>query len=107
MWLALNDMYSVSDDGFVMNHLTGKILVLQDDRRGYYRVDIKGRHRKVHQLIASRFLPAPTEEDLVIDHIDRDRRNNNAGNLRWVSRSVNNSNRTPPLCSKCKCANSS
>jgi len=106
MWLALNDKYSVSDDGFVMNHLTGKLLVLQDDRRGYYRVDIGGKHRKVHQLIASRFLPSPTEEGLVIDHIDRDRQNNNAGNLRWVTRSVNNSNRSPTLCSRCKCANS-
>lgn len=107
MWLALNDMYSVSDDGLVMNHLTGRILKLQDDRRGYYRVDIKGKHRKVHQLIADRFLPAPTEENLVIDHIDRNRRNNNASNLRWVSKSVNCSNRTPPLCSRCKCLSSS
>lgn len=106
MWLTLNDMYSVSDDGFVMNHLTGQILKLQDDRRGYYRVDIKGKHRKVHQLIADRFLPAPTEENLVIDHIDRDRRNNHASNLRWVTRKVNSQNRTPYLCSKCKSSSS-
>jgi len=106
MWLALNDMYSVSDDGLVMNHLTGKILKLQDDRRGYYRVDILGKHRKVHQLIAERFLPGPTEENLVIDHIDRDRKNNQASNLRWVSKSVNCKNRTPPLCSRCKASSS-
>jgi len=106
MWLALNDMYSVSDDGFVMNHLTGKILKLQDDRRGYYRVDIFGKHRKVHQLIAERFLPAPTEENLVIDHIDRNRRNNTASNLRWVSRKVNSQNRSPFVCSKCKASSS-
>jgi hypothetical protein len=106
MWLTLNDMYSVSDDGFVMNHLTGKILKLLDDRRGYYRVDIKGKHRKVHQLVAERFLPGPTEPGLVIDHIDRNRQNNNASNLRWVTKSVNSSNRTPPLCSRCKASSS-
>ena len=105
-WLALNDDYSVSDEGYVMNTRTGHILRNQDDRRGYCRIDIYGKHRKVHQLIAARFLPAPTEEGLVIDHIDRDRHNNRAANLRWVTRSVNNSNRTPPLCSNCKCSTS-
>jgi hypothetical protein len=100
-WLTLNHQYSVSDEGLVMNHLTGKILKCYDDRRGYDRVDIFGKHKKVHRLVAERFLPAPTEEGLVIDHIDHNRRNNNASNLRWVSISVNNRNRKPPVCSKC------
>jgi hypothetical protein len=102
-WLSYDETYSVSEEGYVMNHKTGKILFNQDDRRGYDRVDINGKHRKVHQLVAARFLPAPTEEGLIIDHIDRDRRNNHASNLRWATRSVNNSNRSAPLCSSCKC----
>lgn len=85
-----------------MNHLTGKILKNHDDRRGYYRVDICGKHKKVHRVVAERFLPAPTAEGLVIDHIDRNRKNNNASNLRWVTQSVNVLNRSPPMCSKCK-----
>jgi len=105
MWLAINERYSVSDDGFVMNLLTGKILKNHDDRRGYDRVDIGGKHRKVHRLVAERFLPAPTQEGLVVDHIDRNKRNNNASNLRWVTQSVNVLNRSPPVCSRC--ANSS
>ena len=92
-WLPLDQKYSVSDDGFVMNNVTGRILVPQDDRRGYYRVDIGGRHRKVHRLVADRFLPCPTEEGLVVDHIDRNRLNNCASNLRWVSIAENNRNR--------------
>jgi hypothetical protein len=98
LWLPLDDKYSVSDEGYVMNHRTGHILALQDDRRGYARVDLHGKHRKVHRLVASRFLPAPVASplgcNLVIDHIDRDRLNNCPSNLRWVSVSVNNRNRS-------------
>jgi hypothetical protein len=94
-WLALDDDYSVSDEGYVMNNRTGHILRNQDDRRGYCRIDIHGRHRKVHRLIAERFLPAPTEPNLVVDHIDCNRMNNAASNLRWVNHSVNARNRKP------------
>jgi len=90
LWLPLDDKYSVSDDGLVMNRRSGHILALQDDRRGYARIDMYGKHRKVHHLVASRFLPAPVEEGLVVDHIDRNRLNNNASNLRWVTTRVNN-----------------
>lgn len=99
MWLPLNHKYSVSDDGYVMNHITGRILKPQDDRRGYARIDLFGKHQKVHRLVASRFLPAPTEEGLLIDHIDRNRLNNDVSNLRWASHLVNNQNRTPRVTS--------
>lgn len=93
-WLPLDDKYSVSDEGYVMNRATGHILKPSDDRRGYYRVDIGNKHRKVHRLVAERFLPSPTQEGLVVDHIDRNRLNNCASNLRWVSIGENNRNRT-------------
>ena len=92
MWLSLNNGYSVSNDGYVMNEKTGRILTPQDDRRGYARVDLYGKHKKIHYLVASRWLPAPTEEGLVIDHIDGNRLNNKVENLRWVTQKVNMSN---------------
>ena len=94
MWLPIDNQYSVSDDGLVMNHRTGKILKPEDDRRGYERVSMWGRHQKVHRLVAKRFFPAPTcrHEAIVVDHIDRDRMNNNANNLRWVSHRENSRN---------------
>ena len=93
MWIPIDHQYSVSDDGLVMNHRTGKILRPEDDRRGYERVSLWGRHQKVHRLVAKRFLPAPTCEAVVVDHMDTDRKNNNVSNLRWVSYSENSRNR--------------
>ena len=97
MWLPIDNQYSVSDDGHVMNTRTARILRPEDDRRGYERVSLYGRHQKIHRLVAARFLPAPTEEGLLVDHIDTDRKNNNVTNLRWVSHRVNSLNRRSKL----------
>ena len=98
LWLPLDNNYSVSNEGYVMNTRTGHILSIQDDRRGYARIDMYGKHKKLHRLVGARFLPAPScADNLVIDHIDRNRLNNNASNLRWVTTSVNNKNRTPKI----------
>jgi hypothetical protein len=91
-WLPIDDQYAVSDEGYVMNMKTGHILRLLDDSRGYARVDLHGKHRKVHRLVAERFLPGPTQEGLVVDHIDRNRLNNHASNLRWVTSKENSRN---------------
>ena len=51
---------------------------------GYRRVCIKGKTYHVHRLIAETFLPNP-ENKPYIDHIDRNRANNDVSNLRWVT----------------------
>ena len=98
-WLPLDEIYAVSEDGDIMNTRFGNILKPSDDRRGYARVDLYGKHRKVRRLVADRFLPAPTQEGLVVDHIDRNRLNNCASNLRWVTTRENN--RNSGICQKC------
>lgn len=52
---------------------------------GYLRVALgRGVQRYVHRLVASAFHPNPDALPQV-DHIDGDRKNNVAANLRWVS----------------------
>ena len=52
---------------------------------GYLRVSLgRGVHRYIHRLVAAAFHPNPDGLPQV-DHIDGDRKNNSAANLRWVS----------------------
>lgn len=46
---------------------------------------------RVHRLVALAFLPA-VEGKAFVDHIDRDKMNNNASNLRWATASENQRN---------------
>ena len=55
--------------------------------------DGKRKHFKLHRLLAETFIPNPNDYKIV-DHIDRDRLNNNLCNLRWTTSSENNFNRT-------------
>ena len=48
--------------------------------------------KKIHRLIALHYISNP-ENKPEVDHIDRDRQNNNIDNLRWATRSENNSNK--------------
>lgn len=89
--------YSVAVDGTITNKKTNRILKPWNYGK-YLGVNCgAGNKQYVHHLVAYNWLPSPTEEDMVIDHIDRNRYNNHASNLRWVSRSINSQNRTMEL----------
>ena len=72
--------------------ISGRELKLRKDKDGYLRFNtvIDGKHSTilVHRLIASTFL-GPRPEGLVVDHLDRDKTNNNVENLRYVSCAAN------------------
>ena len=95
MWLSYNDTFEVSDKGQVRNKKTGHIKQPTENDDGYLVVSFNSRVKRVHRLVAERFLPAPTNDirTLVVDHLDRDRTNNDVSNLRWCSRSDNNQNK--------------
>lgn len=78
---------SVSSDGRVLlprgwswGHASGK--------KAYLYVSIGGRHHTVHSLVCETFI-GPRPEGMDIDHVDRNPKNNDLDNLRYVSRSDN------------------
>lgn len=93
--------YEVSSDGQVRNKITERLLTPKKDRDGYYNIHLRqgiehknGKWITVHRLVAQTFLE-PVEGKTLIDHIDRNRTNNNVSNLRYVNAKENSNNRKP------------
>lgn len=90
------DKYSVSNKGRVRNDETGYVFCNNSKVSGYIRVRLsfnnKVRTTLVHRLVAESFLDKKSGCDFV-DHIDRNRENNNVENLRWVNGKENAKNR--------------
>lgn len=88
-------MYDVSTNGKVKNRKTNKELkpsILSD---GYHRVKLYNHGTPksfyIHILVARYFIHNPHNHPTV-DHIDRNKSNNNILNLRWASHSMQSSN---------------
>ena len=68
--------YSVSRCGKVINHVTGRALALNKNRKGYLNFNMYvngvGTTQKVHRLVAMLFVPG-YREDLHVNHKDADK----------------------------------
>jgi len=96
--------YLIYEDGRVYSKKYKRFLKPYSDKDGYYMVglckDGKRKLCKIHRLIALYYLPLVDGKDYV-DHIDRDKTNNNISNLRWVNHSENKIN--TPIYKNNKC----
>jgi hypothetical protein len=77
--------------------LPEKIIIPLLTSRGYLNIVASRKQVRetliIHQLVAEHFIGI-RPEGLVIDHIDRDKTNNRLSNLRYVTRSENQQNRS-------------
>jgi len=89
--------YQISNIGRVRNCVTGRILKPRLNGNGYHQVvltnDDGKKECRIHQLDANEFIGKPNSETkLCVDHINRDRLDNQVHNLRYVTYSQNSMN---------------
>ncbi|KAI5528533.1 His-Me finger endonucleases family [Trichomonas vaginalis G3] len=77
----------------VRNKKTKRVLSEWEQNNGYARMRIGGKRYLKHVVIATHFIPNPNNLPFV-DHINRIRNDNRLENLRWVTRSENNKNKS-------------
>ena len=82
-----NETAYVDRYGSVYSANTGERVIPQPNRQ-YWSVFVGGKSRLLHRVVAEAFVPNPNNAPEV-DHIDCNKNNNCADNLRWVTRSEN------------------
>lgn len=109
VWKQIIDYpnYSISNFGNIKNNKNNKTLKPIKDSWGYSRVNLYNNRKrktfKIHHLVCNHFMD--NFENNIIDHIDRNKENNNINNLRIANTSLNalNTNKKPNTTSKFRC----
>jgi 3'-phosphoadenosine 5'-phosphosulfate (PAPS) 3'-phosphatase len=86
--------YQATTTGEIFSLKNKKFLSKGDDTYGYDTCNLEGKTYKVHKLIGMTFLDNPNSH-IQIDHTNRNRKDNNVSNLRYVSSSENQNNKRP------------
>jgi hypothetical protein len=85
-----NGKYEIDEFGNVYSKAKGRLLKPSKSVKGYMVLNLNKKSRPLHQLIAESFIDSNYKsKGLVVDHIDRNKTNNELSNLRLVSKKDN------------------
>jgi hypothetical protein len=93
--------YSINKQGVVLNRYKRPLNSQYDGRYKYFKLYKDGEKQKsthclLHRLLGIQFIPNP-ENKPTIDHIDRNKLNNDLTNLRWATYIEQNTNKVSSL----------
>lgn len=98
-----NGAYAVTRDGRIWSNKRKQFMKLSLNKRGYCVVSLNigsaKKEYRVHRLVALAFIPNP-ENKPTVDHINRNKLDNRAENLRWSTYKEQNLNREPGTISR-------
>lgn len=88
--LPFDSRYMVSSYGRIKSNVYSyeRILNPSVNKSGYAHTIIGGKQYNIHRLVALTFIPT-NDTSLTVDHIDGNKLNNRADNLRWCTQSEN------------------
>ncbi len=91
-------LYKINKNGDVICCRKNKKIGINYDKDGYRVCCLSQSPKKIHRLLAIQFIPNDDPSKTEIDHIDRNRSNNDLVNLRWANRSEQCRNRSRKGC---------
>lgn len=95
-----HNKYMISTNGIIVNKKTKRVKRPRVERDGYLQVslrtdDAKGnKFYQLHRLIMMTFCYFEGCKELEVDHIDRNRQNNDLSNLRWADKEIQAQNKS-------------